>query len=166
MQPLSASEDRSAPSSLEVARRIGNDLLAQAVERADGSLHWGRGAGREYEFTEDSGPFNGRCGEALLFAALHAATGDSRFAAGADRALLTLRSGLESREFRAYRAALADRVVLGLAGLGGILYALVRCGLWLGRSDLLAAAGRLGEELTPERIEEDGDARSRYAFRR
>src|SRR6185436_16539178 len=69
MQPLAVLERRTEPDLLGAARRIGESLLAEAEEREDGSLHWGRGAGRGYEATEDSGPFNGRSGEALLFAA-------------------------------------------------------------------------------------------------
>jgi len=153
MEPLRADDLDEAPYLLGEAVRIGTSVLAEARDCADGSLHWGRGAGRGYESTEDSGPFNGRCGEALLFAALHNATGEPRFAAAADRALLTLRRGLARAS---YRGDLADRVVLGLAGLGGILYTLVRAGQLLRRPDLLEAARRLGEELTPERIEEDG----------
>lgn len=151
--PPPAAGEVPAADLLAAALRIGDELLAAAVERPDGSLHWGRGAGREYEFTEDSGPFNGRTGEALLFAALHAATGEERFAAAAERTLLTLTRGLASDR---YRADLADRVVFGLAGLGGILYTLVRVGGFLGRPEPLAAAERLGGEFTPERIDEDG----------
>lgn len=153
MATVTLLDRRTAPDLLGAARRIGESIRAEARELDDGSLHWGRGAGRGYEFTADSGPFNGRSGEALLFAALHAATGEPAYADAAEQALRTVRLGLGRP---GYRAELADRVVLGLAGLGGLLYTLVRVGQLLERPGLLAAAELLGEEFTPERIAEDG----------
>lgn len=135
------------------ARHIGADLLAAARELPDGSLTWGRGADRRHDPVPDSGPFNGRIGEALLFAALGAATGDTAFTGAARRILLTLQRGLPDGR---YRAELAGRCVFGLAGLGGILWALVRIGDLLQSPDLLESAGHLAEAFTPEAIAEDG----------
>ncbi|HEX2254055.1 MAG TPA: lanthionine synthetase LanC family protein [Thermoanaerobaculia bacterium] len=140
------------PEFLAAARRIGEDLLATARELPDGSLTWGRGAGRDQQPVADSGPFNGRCGEALLLAALAAATGEETWARACSQVLLTLRRGLPDA---GYRERLATEVTLGLSGLAGILYCLVRIAGLLDRPELIDDARRVAALLTPERIEGD-----------
>lgn len=137
---------------LEPARRLADDLLRTAHVCEDGSLSWGRGSDRHRRPFADNGPFNGRCGEALLLAALFAATGDERYREAASRALLGLRRGLERTD---YRDLLSRRLVLGLGGLGGLVYALVRCGETLDMPELLRRAELLATVVTPERIAQD-----------
>jgi len=137
---------------LKAARRIAEKLLVQSTVCGDASLSWGRGAGRSRQPVADSGPFNGRCGEALLFAALHRATGQIRWR---DAALRTIRTLLEGLPRPAYRARLAEDVVDGLGGLGGILYTLVRIASLLGREEIWRAAEPLVEVVTPRLIDRD-----------
>ena len=129
---------------VERARRIGERLLAEAREGEEGSLTWGRGADGRHAPVPDSGPYSGRCGEALLLAALRVATGESRFEEAALRVLLGLRRGLD-----------VEPLQDGLVGVGGCLYALVRVGHWLGREELLESARRLADVFTPERMARD-----------
>lgn len=122
------------------ARGLVEGMLQQARELPDGSLTWGRGAGRDRLPVADSGPFNGRCGEALLLAAAYRVTGEQVFAEAASRVLLTLDRRLGQA---AYRDELADTVENGLCGLAGILYAMVRVGDLLDRPEPMASARHL-----------------------
>ena len=134
---------------LDEAVRLGEDLLGQARFLPDGSWTWGRGADRNNGKVDDSGPFNGRCGEAMFFAALAKTTGQSRYGEAAERALGTLIQRLGEAE---YRRDLVEKVSLGIAGSGGILYALVKVATWLEREDLLHAADHLLEAFDPPTI--------------
>ena len=134
------------------ARTLGAEILAGAGTLEDGSLFWGRGSDRDRGFALDSGPFNGRCGEGLLFAALHAASGDASFQKASLRAFLGLRQGLPDER---YRSDLAGTLAHGLSGLGGILYALVRAAGFLRSPELMESAEQLASVLTPELIAAD-----------
>lgn len=118
-----------------LAATLGAKILLDATETSDGSLTWGRGYDRARRPIADAGLFNGRIGEALLFAALARATGDARFAAAAERVVLPLR-----RRLRAPNGpnATARETGLGLMGLGSMLYGLVRIGQYLGEPSIIA----------------------------
>lgn len=147
-----ASPDDLAEACLAEACRLAGGLLDESRELPDGSLTWGRGAGHDGSAVEDSGPFNGRCGEALLFAALARATGRETYAEVALRILLTLRRGLPDP---GYRRQLVGQLSFGIAGSGGLLYALLQIARWLEREDLLRLAAELSRELTRESIASD-----------
>lgn len=139
------------------AAAIGRELLATAEEHEDGSIGWGRGMDRDRRPIRDGGPFSGRCGEGLFLAALYAVGGDETFAVAARRALRGLVRGAPDP---AYREHLSRRLSIGLTGLGGLIYVLVRAGRWLDDPEVTAAAKDLARALTPERA----DAEGRYDF--
>lgn len=141
-----------ADSYLGEARGLADALLETAHELPDGSLSWGRGAGRDQIPVDDSGPFNGRCGEALLFAALARATGRESYGEVALRALGTLRRRLPDP---AYRRALVAELSFGIGGSGGLLYALLHIAGFLEREDLAALGAELAAAFTPETIAAD-----------
>lgn len=134
------------------ARQMAEVLLEHARELPDGSLTWGRGAGQDNRPVKDSGPFNGRCGEALVMAALFRATGDPVFAGAARRVLRTLERRLPER---AYRAQLGATIEEGLCGLAGILYSLVRVSDLLDEPRFLERAQHLVELFDDERAAND-----------
>ncbi len=138
---------------MALAESIGSDLLTDAI--ADGTgLTWGRGAGRNNAPTPDSGPFNGRSGEAFLFAALYRATEKPHWASAARGALDAVYRGLSNDP--EYPRALANRINFGLSGLGGVIYVLVRMAQFLDDPVWLALAHRAAEVIDAERVEEDG----------
>ncbi|MCG8459844.1 MAG: hypothetical protein MI919_26490 [Holophagales bacterium] len=142
------------------ARRLGERLLASARVQPDGSLTWGRGADRDRQPVVDSGPVSGRCGEAYFFAALARATGEAVFEESALGALAGIREGVDhgvggDAGPRATFAALLTRLRLGVAGVGGMIYVLVRTGQRLDRPELIDDARSLARFLSTERIEAD-----------
>jgi lantibiotic modifying enzyme len=131
---------------------IAGELLRTAETGPDGALTWHRGYGVELQPVEDAGIFNGRIGEALFFAALHATTGDPAHEQAALAASRALRAGAASAE---YRERLLARVGFGLTGVGSQLFALVRMSQFLNRPEMLDDAAALAEVLTPGRLARD-----------
>src|SRR5438128_464713 len=80
-----------------LATSLGEKILANAIEAGDGSLTWGRGFDLSLQPTADSGLWNGRIGEALLFAALASCTGEERFRNAVERITFPLRSWLRTK---------------------------------------------------------------------
>lgn len=121
----------SAPDFLAEARRLADALADSAVYDASGELNWiGLCAKPSAERFQLQGAgddlYDGRCGIALFFAALHRATGEGRYRA---LALDTIRSIqlLKLRQLRNSRVAREWVSIAGLGGmtgLGGILYSL------------------------------------------
>ncbi|MEM8997619.1 MAG: lanthionine synthetase LanC family protein [Acidobacteriota bacterium] len=136
---------------LDSAEKIGNDLLRKAQSLPDGSMTWGHDTDHLRRPVVDSGLFNGRCGQAVALALLYHATRRQKFRDHSLRALGGILQGLERNAF----GAATERLSLGLAGLGGMIYALVYIAQILEEDDLLYAAAQLSEFLTPRRIASD-----------
>ncbi|HEX8674264.1 MAG TPA: lanthionine synthetase LanC family protein [Longimicrobium sp.] len=134
---------------VEHALRIGRERLAEARELEDGSLSWHPGYGVEFQPVPDSGIFNGRVGEALFLAALHAATGDAEMRAAALRAVGPLRARCAAP---GGPQGLLAEVGYGLTGVGSMVYALVRMAGFLDEPALLDDARALAAVLTPDAI--------------
>jgi lantibiotic modifying enzyme len=113
---------------LSLAVQHGEHILDNATTLADGSLTWHRGFSVAFAPTPDAGLFNGRLGEAFLFAALAMATRESEYADVVDRILLPLRRILR-RTNGATR--IAENTGPGLYGIGSMLYGLVSIGIIL-----------------------------------
>jgi lantibiotic modifying enzyme len=137
------------PNLVQCAAEIGEKILSEASIQHDGSLSWGRGVDLELAAVVDSGIFNGRVGEALLFAALARATGDQRFSDAADQTLLPLRRQLRGR-------GATDKVVqslgLGTCGLGSILYVFSQISGFLESPSYLEDAGRVARAASLELV--------------
>lgn len=134
---------------VERAHRIAHERLADATELADGSLTWHPGYGVAFQPVADSGIFNGRIGDALFFAALHAATGDPTMREAALRVAAPLRIRTAAP---AGRKELLEEIGYGLTGVGSVVYAWVRMAGFLDAPDLLDDARGLAGVLTPESI--------------
>lgn len=141
--------------SVEYVRRaeeIAARVLAQATEVEDGSLSWNRGYGVRFQRVDDAGIFNGRIGEGLFLAALHASTRDPALREAALRVLAPLRARIRAP---GSTAALAEEIGFGLTGLGAVIYALVRIGRFLDESALPEEARALAAGLTPGLVRRD-----------
>lgn len=136
----------------DLALELGDRILGAAEPVADGSLTWHRGFGLTFEPTADSGLFNGRIGEAVLFAALAHATNDARFADIAKRVIGPV--SLQIRR-RSSSTALAQEIGLGLHGFGTLVYGLVLIGRFLDDESLSNDARNACHMLDPVVIEED-----------
>lgn len=110
------------------ALELGERTLAIAAELPDGSLSWGRGFGVGGAPCTDSGIFNGRLGEALLFGALANASGLSTFSAAAECITAPMRQCLATRDGT---ASIVRNQGIGLMGLGSMLFGLVWIGIYL-----------------------------------
>ena len=136
---------------LNIAERTGNNLLRKAESLPDGSITWGHDTDRRRQPIVDSGLFDGRCGQAIVLALLYHATRQQKFRDHSLRALGGILQGLERNAL----GPSAERLSLGLSGIGGMIYALVYISQILEEDDLLYAAAKLSEFLTPQRIASD-----------
>jgi lantibiotic modifying enzyme len=135
------------------AESIARTVLAGASRLDDGSLTWHRGYGLARQPVLDAGLFNGRMGEALFFAALFAATGRDIHREAALAASQALRRRAADP---ASRAEITGQVGIGMVGLGGMVYGLVRVSGFLDDPACLHAARNLAKAITPEAIARDG----------
>lgn len=149
-------DERLTPGELRIeARAVADRLLGLAEETADGALAWlGAVPGNSAEgdrFRHASHTLDhGRAGIALFLAsAARVLDADD----AAEAALRTLRPTLAALSSARGARALADQVGIGGAmGMGGVIYALARIAGLLERPELLAAAARAAETVTPRRI--------------
>ncbi|MGH7930534.1 MAG: lanthionine synthetase LanC family protein, partial [Candidatus Binatia bacterium] len=143
-----------APSTelVDFAADIAYDLVTNAKQLQDKSITWSRGTDRTGRQVTDAGIFDGRCGEALFLAAVHAATGDKQFEDASLRAVHTLRSGAGSRR---YVASLTNMIGPGLTGIGSIVYAFLKIGAFLSHSKLHEEARMIVSALDPRVISTD-----------
>jgi lantibiotic modifying enzyme len=137
---------------ISLALRIGERILSDARDAGDGSLTWGRGFDVLRRPTQDAGLFNGRMGEALLFAALASSTCQSRFADASERVAFPLRSRLR---VPGGADSVAQEIGLGLTGLGSVLYALVRIGKYLDSASFIADASCAATGISDAMIRSD-----------
>jgi type 2 lantibiotic biosynthesis protein LanM len=155
---------------LEVARRIGLELCAQAFPLAQGYKSWvGFHFQPDLKYYSlqpvDFNLYDGTCGIALFLGALGSVTGEETFSTCAASALQLL-----CQHIRAAASPVLDSVgtgqaqsaqqlkqwgIGGASGLGSILYALTRLGTWLQQPELLEVARQAASLITTSRIHED-----------
>jgi type 2 lantibiotic biosynthesis protein LanM len=127
---------------IEFAQWIAGELLRRADRRGD-ALEW------PYEFTGEPGLaahylYQGTLGPVLLFAALAATTGDSRWRDHASATLVPLRRTIgPERPIRVERAGIG-----GAVGLGSIVYGLTVAGSLLKDATIVELAGDVAASLT------------------
>lgn len=142
-----AGEWERTPAADAALRREAATLFERVADAAtpggDGSDHWASvrpptGPGDALPFTmrpADASIYTGRCGVALLAAALARVEGDDRYRTAAERALLPVRSALAAgRDVPAFSA------LGGVTGLGGVVYGLTVAGGLLDDDAMLADA--------------------------
>jgi lantibiotic modifying enzyme len=122
------------------ARAIGDSLIRDARAEPDHSITWGRGEDSLRLPCPDSGPFNGRVGDAIFLAALYRVTGRDVYRVAARAAVLTLCSMADDETFV---ADLFARLGVGLRGIGGIIYALQRTGEFADAPEALRGASSI-----------------------
>ncbi|NEO41864.1 MAG: type 2 lantipeptide synthetase LanM [Moorea sp. SIOASIH] len=149
---------------LEEAIEIGNSLVASAIHTGDGcnwiDLDYISKAHRYQLGRLDDSLFTGRAGVSLFLAALAKITGDPEFKEVALAALSPLRQSLKKAQ--ADRNLLQLRLdgiklggILGLMGLGGIIYSLVKISQFLQEPALLEDAQQAAKLITADVIAAD-----------
>ncbi|WP_424100627.1 type 2 lanthipeptide synthetase LanM family protein [Moorena producens] len=149
---------------LEEAIAIGNSLVANRIQTGDGcnwiDLDYISKAHRYQLGRLDDSLFTGRAGVSLFLAALAKITGEPEFKEVAKAALSPLRQSLKKAQ--ADRNLLQLRLdgiklggVLGLMGLGGIIYSLVKISQFLQEPDLLEDAQQAAKLITADVIAAD-----------
>lgn len=138
-----------APTLVGLAADLGERILNQARVLDDGSLTWDRGFDLETQPVTDSGLFNGRVGEALLFAALARATGNRRFEEGVCKILAPTRALLQAP---GAVDAMIRRIGLGTSGVGSIAYALSQIAWMLDEPSIARDARNVVRQATSEAI--------------
>jgi len=137
---------------LKTAQLAGNILIKEAEYVNDGSISWGRGADLNLNPVPDGGIFNGRCGEAFFFGALYKATNEIKFKKASIMALAGLKKSLSDAT---YQENLIQQLGLGLLGVGGIIYALVRVSEFINDESIAKDAVSIAESITPEHVKKD-----------
>jgi type 2 lantibiotic biosynthesis protein LanM len=145
---------------VEEARAIANALEKTAIIDPDGSVNWiGLSYVPEAERFRlqvlDSGLYDGRCGVALFLAALDKVAGEPRSRDLALRTLQPLRRQIQTFDLESQQRMARLMGIGGGAGLGSLIYALVKVSQFLGDETLLADAQALADWMTPELIAAD-----------
>ncbi len=145
---------------VEEARAIANALEKTAIIDPDGSVNWiGLSYVPEAERFRlqvlDSGLYDGRCGVALFLAALDKVAGEPRSRDLALRTLQLLRRQIQTFDLESQQRMARLMGIGGGAGLGSLIYALVKVSQFLGDETLLADAQALADWMTPELIAAD-----------
>jgi len=146
---------------LDEAIEIGNSLVASAIDTGDGcnwiDLDYMFKAKRYQLQLLDDSLFTGRAGVSLFLAALGKITGEQKFKEVALAALSPLRQSLKKAQGN--RNLLQLRLdgiklgsILGLIGLGGIIYSLVKISQFLQEPDLLEDAQQAAKLITADLI--------------
>lgn len=151
-QPLS---DEAA---LDEVDRLAEAIRATAIHENDGSVSWiGLAFAPRVELYQlenlDPQLYHGLTGIALFLAALYRVRGreDDR-----DLSLRAVQRTLREIADPELRERVADKLGLGgIAGIGSVVYGLVRSGVLLGDRALLDAAASFAGVVTPRRIAED-----------
>jgi type 2 lantibiotic biosynthesis protein LanM len=140
---------------LQEALNIGNSLVANKIQNTDGcnwiSLEYMYRANRYQLKPLDNSLYTGRAGVSLFLAALAKLTGKSEFKDIALATLSSLRPSLERPEV--CKELLQSE--LGLLGLGGIIYSLVKISQFLQESIILEDAQQAARLIKPEIIAAD-----------
>ena len=140
---------------LQEALEIGNSLIANAIWNADGcnwiALEYMFKANRYQLQPLDDSLYQGRAGVSLFLAALAKLTGKSEFQEVALAALSPLRQSLKKVE----ACKRLQQSELGVIGLGGIIYSLVKISQFLREPSFLEDAQQVAKLITPEVIATD-----------
>ncbi|OLT59665.1 type 2 lanthipeptide synthetase LanM family protein [Moorena bouillonii] len=148
---------------LEEAIAIGNSLVANRIQTGDGcnwiDLDYMSAKRYQLQVLDDS-LFTGRAGVSLFLAALAKITGEQKFKEVALAALSPLRQSLKKAQ--ADQSLLRLRLngiklggILGLMGLGGIIYSLVKISQFLQEPALLEDAQQTAKLITADVIAAD-----------
>ena len=101
--------------------------------------------------------YDGRCGIALFLAGLYQTTQDIQFRDRSLRVLQPLRRQLQNMDSTSRQRFARMMGLGGAAGVGSILYALVKVSQFLDDNSLLADAQLLADEITSNQISSDRD---------
>ncbi|AOY80876.1 type 2 lanthipeptide synthetase LanM family protein [Moorena producens JHB] len=149
---------------LEEAIEIGNSLVASAIHTGDGynwiDLDYMFKANRYQIQLLDDSLFTGRAGVSLFLAALGKITGEPEFKEVSLAALSPLRQSLKKAQGNGSLLELRlDGIklgsILGLMGLGGIIYSLVKISQFLQEPALLEDAQQAAKLITADLIAAD-----------
>ena len=137
---------------------LAHELQARAIRGADGSAAWiGLGYLLESQHPilaiSGFGLYDGLAGIALFLAAAFHASGDPDLGALGLAALQLLRQALHEQH---YRETVQSQGIGMATGLGGWLYSLTRCAVWLGQPGLLDEAALAAARLSREQVEAGG----------
>ncbi len=152
-----------APDSSELidrAIRLADEIAARAIPESDGGLGW---IGLRHVFEAErvqlqvlsNGLYDGRGGIAVFFAALFRVTGERRFRDLALRALALLRRELAEQDAASAKRFARFTGIGGAAGLGSMIYSLVKVHALVDEPALLADAKQLADLISPELIQAD-----------
>lgn len=140
---------------LAEAIAIGNSLVASAIHTGDGcnwiDLDYMSKAHRYQLQVLDDSLYTGRAGVSLFLAALGKITGEPEFK---EVALAALSPLLQSRKKAEFRPEIL-RSELGLSGIGGIIYSLVKISQFLQEPSLIEDAQQAAKLVTKEVIATD-----------
>ncbi|WGV23380.1 type 2 lanthipeptide synthetase LanM family protein [Halotia branconii] len=150
----------SAAELIAEASAIATDLETTAIPDPDGSVNWiGLGYVHEAERFRlqvlGNSLYDGRCGVALFLAALSQVTKDSHSSDLALKALQPLRRQIQTLNLESRQIMARLMGIGGAAGLGSIIYGLVKVSQFLKDETLLPDAQALAEWMTPELIAAD-----------
>ncbi len=143
------------------ASQIAQDIQARAIKETDGSVNW---IGLSYIPKVErfqlmplgDNFYDGSCGIALFLAALDYVKGNSEFRHLALGAIHSLRQFLQKAKPEDLQE-FAQVGIGGAAGLGSIIYCLVKMSQFLQETELLADAQKFANLITPELIASDKD---------
>lgn len=141
---------------LEAAAEIAREVTGQARHARDGGIYWNQAAPRDAE-PQPSRPLNsflypGSTGVALFFALAAKVLGDREHRSLALQAVEPLRRELREIAPDPERARQVQLPIGGLAGLGSLVYGLLRLGDLLEEPALWDEAVEVSSLLTAERI--------------
>lgn len=145
---------------MQAARDIATDLEARALQDADGSLNWismgfvPQAERFQLQVLNDS-LYDGRCGVALFLSGLYEVTQEPHFRDLALRVLHPLQQRLQAMDTRSRQRYVRLMGLGGAAGVGSLLYSLVKISQFLDDETLLADAQTLAVAITPELITAD-----------
>ena len=143
---------------LDEALKLAGVIRAEGQEAADGSVHWyAPASSREGLTRAPLGPaiYAGSCGIALFLAALYRVTGEAADKQLCLQGLQPFLQGIDRLAAAPERASKVQHSIGGLAGLGSMVYALVRIGELLREPDLYRSASVLALLIEPGRIARD-----------
>lgn len=145
---------------LEQASRIAWEIQERAIRATDSSINW---IGLGYLSNADrfqlqplgESLYDGSCGVALFLAALDYLRDSTEFHDLALGALASLRKVLQTPDASSTRRFTREVGIGGAAGLGSIIYSLVKISQFLQKPALLAEAEQAARTISPELIAAD-----------